>query len=387
MKVAILTPSLTGGGAEHVAVRWGAGLSHLAVDVTLILTHGNVPDDPVCETRKLSTTASGFLPRIAALRNELNQHHYDAIVSLMPYCNLLALLANTWRRNSRTLTIISEHTIHAELNRTDRLAQKIQWSMARLFYRFADACVAVSHPAAADITASCGMSSARIWVVPNPAAEGVSRPLTHTDTERYRDSIAVVVASRLVRQKRLNLAIEAAHRVQEETGKRVRVEFFGTGPEEEALREMAEGYGIEAVFHGWVNRWHDHIPEDGIVLSTSRTEGFGNVLVEAAARSVPAVVSSKALGVADACIPNVTAKLVMGNSSDDYAKGLVAASRMIIPDVTTWLDRFTDEHASSLLMHVIEESSIRRPHHCMKDLNWLPSSDVLSVHVTSDRKE
>jgi glycosyltransferase involved in cell wall biosynthesis len=78
----------------------------------------------------------------------------------------------------------------------------------------------------------------------------------------------------------------------------------------------------------------------------SAVEGFGNVLVEAAAKSIPVVVSSRALGVADACIPDVTAKLVTGDSPGDFADGLLFAGEMVLPDLKHWLDRFTNASAA-----------------------------------------
>jgi glycosyltransferase involved in cell wall biosynthesis len=357
LKIAIIVPSLRGGGAEYVSRRWAIALSRVGAEVTFILTHGNAADEPEFGAKRLTSRRGGFLSKVIALRKDIRRSRYDVILSLMPYSNLLAILSTTLNRGIKPQTIISEHTIHAQLNRTDRLSHKVQWRLARALYRLADACVAVSHAAAADLTASCKLSSSRLWVVPNPAAEDVLPHVERPAPSSVRGTLAVIVPSRLVRQKRLALAIEAAHLVKAATGKAVRIEFYGQGPEERDLRKLAAEYNLEATFHGWVDRWYEHIPNDGIVLMTSSMEGFGNILVEAAAMSVPSVVSSKALGVADACIPNVTAQLVMGEKPIDYANGIMAASEMVIPDISRWLTRFSDDTVGDLLIRIIEETS------------------------------
>lgn len=359
MKVAILIPRLKGGGAEHVAKGWAAALVSLGHDVTLLLTHDRGEDDAF-KTHILSPAGSapGFIRLIKRLGKHLSLARYGAVISLMPYCNLLALMAaHSVRPAFRPSVIISEHTIHAELNKNDRLSHRIQWSMARALYRHADACVAVSHAVATELAAACGVLSSRIWVVPNPAAEGIEiqsgrKPPVTRGVGRRR-SLAIVVPSRLIPQKRLNIALESALLVRERLGIAVRVEFFGTGPDEEPLKNLGEELGIQCVFRGWVDRWYEHIPEDGVVLLPSGSEGFGNVLIEAAAMSVPAVVSSKALGVADACIPNITAKLVGGDGSADYAEGIMEASLMVLPDVRQWLGRFTNDSAAMHLERIL----------------------------------
>lgn len=375
MKVAILIPRRSGGGAEDVARKWWLALESHGHEVEFVLTHDISPTDSEGAGNISLESKSGFLSKAAMFRKIVGANKYEAVISLMPYCNLLALIACAGlSEKSKPNVVISEHTIHGELNQFDTIGHQIQWQMAKSLYRHASAVIAVSHPVAAELSSSCHVPSARLWVIPNPAAEGIdqriSRPAVAGIELDSQGTLAIVVPARLIRQKRLDVAVRAARLVAQQTKRRVRIEFFGEGPEERRLGELAALEEIPCYFRGWVDRWYDHIPEDGIVLLPSGTEGFGNVLLEAAARSVPSVVSSKALGVADACIPGVTAQLVLGDTPADYARGIISASEMVLPDLSTWIERFTNQSAASALSLVLSRSTLckMREEHLVADI-------------------
>ena len=142
-----------------------------------------------------------------------------------------------------------------------------------------------------------------------------------------------------------------------QTGKTAVVHYFGVGPMREELEALGMELGISLKFHGWVDRWYDQVPEDGVVLLPSAVEGFGNVLIEAAAMSIPSVVSSRTLGAADACIAGLTGILTAGDCAADYADGIVAATHIEIPDIQGWLRRFTIANAVKQLESAIRPAS------------------------------
>jgi glycosyltransferase involved in cell wall biosynthesis len=78
-----------------------------------------------------------------------------------------------------------------------------------------------------------------------------------------------------------------------------------------------------------------------VVLLPSDREGFGNVLVEAAAVGVPSVAVSGALGVADAIVPGITGELALGSSASDLADAVQRASELKVDGIEAWLERFS----------------------------------------------
>jgi len=103
----------------------------------------------------------------------------------------------------------------------------------------------------------------------------------------------VVFAGRLIPEKRAPLAVMAfalaASRIEGLHG-----EFYGDGPEREALLRAIEeqGAGDIAIAPGFVeaSRIDAALRRALCMLSTSRREGYGMVVVEAAARGTPSIV-------------------------------------------------------------------------------------------------
>lgn len=353
MQISIVVPHLVGGGAEHVAGKWAQSLSQLGHSVSVLLTHGDPETTSMQGVRVESIAARTPFGRIRLLRAHIRQHSTDVTIAVMPYCNLLAVLAAV---GLPCRVAVSEHTIHSSAVNSMSLSSRLQWFLARFLYKKADACFAASHALAAELSAACKVSPSRLWVIPNPVAHEAHDGTRNLRLDEASGVLKLVSPTRLVSGKRLHLVIEAAHLVGL-TGAAVEVHFFGTGPDRERLEATARRAGVSANFHGRVEKWWQCSPPGAIMLLTSGIEGFGNVLVEAAAQGIPSVVSSKALGVADACVPGVTAQLVAGDSAQDFAEGILRAVEMRkfveSTTVTSWLNRFSPNEVARLIENIL----------------------------------
>ncbi len=106
-------------------------------------------------------------------------------------------------------------------------------------------------------------------------------------------------------------------------------------------------------FRGWVTAWFDEAAADAVVLLPSVAEGFANVLVEAAAAGIPSVTSSRALGVADAIVPEVTGIFAMDSRPESFAAAVDRARQLTPVDAGAWFSRFAPEHSGTKLLEVI----------------------------------
>ena len=105
----------------------------------------------------------------------------------------------------------------------------------------------------------------------------------------------VVFAGRLIPEKRAPLAVAAfalaARRIGDPA---LRGEFYGDGPEREALERAIAEHGVEGIARaeGFVeaSAIDAALKRAMCMLSTSRREGYGMVVVEASARATPSVV-------------------------------------------------------------------------------------------------
>lgn len=350
LRIAILIPSLHGGGAEFVAVEWGKYLKSRGNQVVFFTTHDFKSPSELHER----LVGSWFGARVLALKRILKEREFDVLLSLAPHWNLLSLLG-TFGFRKRPAVIISGRTIEIEARRAGN-NKRIELILARLFYRRADAFVAISHATAAEAQAEFKIPTKRIWIVPNPAlGKFQSRDIdAHEREECSEPTLNIAVPGRLTPSKRPELAIEVALRCSEISGRPVRLHFFGTGSEEARARAAAPD-DLQVTFHGWVENWFNIPPEQTIVLLPSRLEGFANVLVEATAAGFPTVATSRALGVSDAIIPEITGCLSISDSVDDFAAAVLAADGLNPPsEVKQWLHRFTPESSGIALMSVIE---------------------------------
>ena len=157
---------------------------------------------------------------------------------------------------------------------------------------------------------------------------------------------------RLVIQKRPTLAIDTAAELNRR-GIPAEVVSFGGGPLLSSMTRAARAAGVPFTDQGWVEDWFAHFGTNAVVLLPSSREGFGNVLVEAAAMGVPSVAVSGALGVADAIVPGITGELALTDDPADLADAVERASMLPVDDIDAWLARFSVEASGHDLERVL----------------------------------
>ncbi|MET4639852.1 glycosyltransferase [Mycetocola sp. 2940] len=359
--VAILAPSLSGGGAEYVAARWASALQARGYRVRVLLTKPTERDLATADLDvvDVSSRLRGFVGSVPAVRRSLRATPADAVLSLMPFWNLLALIvAATLPKRIRPSVTISDHTLHVPQRATASRSSRFQLALAKLLYRRAGSWIAVSHPVAAEMAALYGLDSSRLWVVVNPVSDTTGTRRMPREASAGTDrTVRLVFAGRLSPEKRPLIAVHVAAALTRDYAVPVELDVFGVGPLEDDMRGLALSLGVPISFHGWVDRWFDTVAPHSVLLVPSKVEGFGNVLVEAAAASIPAVVSSRALGVADACIPGITAVLASTDSVPAYALAVWEARSLPFAPIDDWLRRFSGETGGDLVAEAVSRAA------------------------------
>lgn len=350
MRVVVLTQGDRGGGAEFVARTWATCLAQRGHEVSFVVTSPPQEEavDGVVYLRGHSASTWTAVQRLRAYQREWKP---DVVLSLLTFPNLVALLA-ALLSGRRTPVVISERNVPSVLLRQQGPSQRVQLWLARRLYRFAASVVAISHPVAADLVAAFSVDPARCTVVPNPATAklGADRPGRQDGSGQ---SLTLVLPCRLVAQKD-PLLLPAVAEILARRGRRVSILVFGAGPLEEQLVRETERAGVPATVAGWQEEWFRKCPPGSVVCLPSHVEGFGNVLVEAAAMNVPVVTMSSALGVADAVIPGVTGYLAATRDAEEFADLVEAADRLPAWEVDGWLDRFSPETSTTTLERVLQ---------------------------------
>ncbi|ALJ19082.1 glycosyltransferase [Microbacterium sp. No. 7] len=357
-RVVFAVTSLRGGGAEAVGVAWANGLAAAGWRVRVVAlsdTEGAERLDPAVELVDASAHPHGGRARRVA--READDLGAAAVVALQTYPDLVALAARLGRRRTPWAVVVTEHNLISLGLAGSSLPHRVKIRLAKLSYRFADHVVACSHPVAAELVAAFGARAGRCSVVLNPAlAEPAGARVAR---QPGGDRIDVVLAGRLVAQKRPLVAVDVVAALREE-GRDARLVLIGAGPLGADVRAAARAAGIPVVDHGWLADWPAALTPHSVLLLASAREGLGNVLVEAAARGVPSVAPSTALGVADAVVPGVTGVLAAAGDARSLADAVAEAATLPMTEVPRWLERFTAEASSRALGEVVEAAAQRR---------------------------
>ena len=173
----------------------------------------------------------------------------------------------------------------------------------------------------------------RIEVLANGSVTGVNLELFKPNPQlrtSFRQKLGlsdndrvVLFLGRLVEDKGIFDAVEAVARVSEKLDD---IYFWCAGPDEihasEKVRQLANSRRINYHYFGKVKTTFDLFCSADVLILPSRREGFGSVIIEAAACGVPAV-AYKTYGVSDAIVDQNTGLLADYGDIDDLARNLL----------------------------------------------------------------
>ncbi|MFG2222074.1 glycosyltransferase family 4 protein [Streptomyces sp. NPDC048644] len=282
------------GGSELLVDRIAEGLTAHGHDVTLLC--GGPAADRAYRVISAGGDAGHFL------RAPRRVGPCDLLVEV---CNGMPYLAPLWH-SGPTLCLVNH--VHTDLwgmrypAPAARLGRRLEhWALAGTHRR--NLMVAVSG-STADALRGLGVPGDRIRLVHNGVEE--PGPLLPKAPEPL-----FLAMGRLVEYKRIDLLLRLWERVRPVTGGRLVI--VGDGPERERLEALA-GPGV--TFTGRISeqRKHELLCSAWLLLHPSLVEGWGLVVMEAAARGTPAV-GFDIPGLRDSVDDGVTGLLARGESA------------------------------------------------------------------------
>ena len=280
-RIAFLLPHFRVGGAERVVLNWIVALDRarwcpmlLLGKVDGALLHELPGDVPV-----VALGGGRALRRPRRIARALEANRADVAYSATSAMNLALLAAPT-----KVPRIVSEHTMPEAFRREAKWPLARQVATRMLLPRAA----AVAVPTAA-IGAAVRGAPAR--VLRNPVLSDVPPPLSPKG-----DGTRIVAAGRLVPAKGFDTLIDAAALLAAR-GVRFSLDIHGEGPLHEALLAQIGRHrlGDKVRLAGRSDALSAALAAADLVVSSSRREGFGNVIVEAMAVGTP-VLATRAGG-------------------------------------------------------------------------------------------
>lgn len=341
MKICFVIPTLTGGGAERVAVTVLSALSnhdrtlYLFSDVDAVY-RGRL--DP--GIRVVVAARRGRVGRLFELSDFLRASRPDIV---MPFLSYFITAIAAWMAGTGARVVFNQGTPTTgflddpDFSWTSPMRRRLFRVMTTWFYRRADAVVVTSQGVADDLATRYGVPHAKMRVLHNPVDLDAIAAAAAAPVDEPRDAPPVVVAAgRLAGVKNYPLLIEAIAQMAEPVSRSggtsvppsVHAWILGDGPERDRLQALARDLGIadRVRFLGFQsNPWRFMARADVFVL-TSTYEGFGNVLIEAMACGVP-VVATRSPGTIEIIEHEVNGLLV-----EHDAASVAAAVRRLLHD-------------------------------------------------------
>jgi glycosyltransferase involved in cell wall biosynthesis len=282
------------GGSEVLIDRLAEGLLERGHDVTL-MCGGPVGHRPY-KVLDLGGEFSQYARAPVTYHRRVRRS--DVIVDVQ---NGVPFFSPLWARSPVVCLVHHVHGPQWRL-RFNRGVAEVGWALERwampLAYRRRPF-IAMS-PSTAESLDSIGVAAASVSVMIN----GVEMP-PGGDVDRYAEPMFVALG-RLVPHKRVELLLRAWERVRPVTGGRLVI--AGGGPELDRLRALA---GLHAEVLGPISEAEkaELLGKAWLLVHGAMHEGWGIVVMEAAAHGTPTLATSKA-SVRDAVVRDVTGVLV-----------------------------------------------------------------------------
>lgn len=315
-RVLLMLPSLHGGGAERVAVniaKW-ADPARFDVQVGLLRRDGSYLEE--LDPKIVHSPGKGeaymnfdvdnrkaYQPARIALGGALTVYHTakmirdhapDVVMSfrkgmsvaMMAALPLVGSARPAWiaREGNNTFAVIDDEL-------SNPLARRAVTKLTEHCYRSADHLVTISHKMGATLQSRFKLSPDHVTTIHNAIEVERVRELARESPGFTAPGKYLVSVGRLSRQKAFDVLLKACEPLLKERD--LHLVILGQGEEEHALRKLTAGLGLEHNVHfpGFFdNPWAIMRRAEAFVFP-SRWEGFGNVVGEAIALGLPAIVS------------------------------------------------------------------------------------------------
>lgn len=292
--VTIILHDLRMGGAERVMLQLAEALSKDGTPVELILAHaeGALLSRVPANVKIVDLNVNNPLTMLVKVIQYLRINNPKALISPFEVTSLVAVLAKLLSRTSTRIVVrlsvaLSEHKRVWFKKLLERMA-------VSLFYRFADAIIAVSHGVAKDFSVYSGIPLQRIEVVYNPIIsehfiqerdQPADHPLLLEDEKRPM----ILGVGRLTEQKDFQTLLRAFDRVAKE--RPARLIILGEGEARQALESLATELNIQnsVYFPGITGNPLVFMKRASVFVLSSKWEGLPGALIQALACGCPVV--------------------------------------------------------------------------------------------------
>lgn len=321
--IAVLLPSLSGGGAEKVLLNLSREICSKGRDLDLILLSESGPyaDRIPKEANVISFHSERAITSIPELVRYLSNNEPDALLTSLQVPNIVAILSKHIS-NSDTKIAVRVANVNS-MSKNSSIKGKIIPYLVKSIYPYADSVIAISGDVKDDVI-KYNVPKENISIIYNPSfSERIIRLREKTPEHHglFEDEIPVVLGvGRLTPQKDFQTLIRAFSIVSKEVN--AKLVILGEGEKKEELVGLTEELDISdsVTFAGFVDNPYSYMYRSSVFVLPSLYEGFPNVLVEALACQCPIVATDCPGGSREILSDSTFGELVATQSPEELAE-------------------------------------------------------------------
>lgn len=375
-KVAFFIPSIERGGVERTMTRVANGFVDRGYEVDLVfrIAEPMALEGISSKARRVKLDSSWYIPRFVPPRirvsmrafpgliNYLRSERPDVLLSFQS--SVLAVWAKGLSGVSARL-IVREASVPSEAATRDRrLSARLTLPLKRWTYPKADAIVATSDGAGADLARILNIPTERINVIHNPTFEDSVLELAKEPLQdnwlQSEDTPIILGVGRLSYEKNFSMLLRTFALVRQSMPCKLLI--LGEGEERDNLLALSESLGVsESVFMpGFVKNPYPYMTRASLFVSPSLYEGFPNAIIESLALGLPVVATRCPGGTADILMGGKAGPLVPVNDEQAMAEAILAMLRdrelasNYLAEGQRGLDRFRPETSISKYIELVE---------------------------------
>ncbi|WP_321327963.1 glycosyltransferase [uncultured Ilyobacter sp.] len=285
-KLAIVIPSLRGGGAERVMLNIISHLNREEFNIRLIVIKKEGPYEKKIpsDIDVVDLNSNRVRYSILKLIKELNKFKPDVILSTLGHLNLVLLSIRAFLKSKPKIIVREANTPSKSLTKLPKLKRKIFIYLYGKLYPTSDVVIAQCKEMKKDIINSFGVPDNKIIYIYNPID---LKSITEESTEFNpydRNYINIVSVGRLTYQKGFDILIKAFQKVVLEVPN-ARLSILGDGELREELTQLINKLKLEDFIKivGFKENPYPYYKYASLYVLSSRWEGFPNTLLEALA--------------------------------------------------------------------------------------------------------
>lgn len=325
-KILFVLLNLNGGGTERMILNLCNNLNSEKFDITLCLfsTTGEYINQISSKVKLIGLNINKsqlfvmkFFKYFYLLNKVIKDIKPSIVISSITQVNLfMSIFAFFYRKKIRF--IARESNILSLITETEPLHRKI---MYKWLYRFFDTIIAQSQDMKDDLLKNYSIKSHKIVVINNFIDNNIIEKKCEnlpSTTLFPSDCINLLTVGRLDYQKGFDLLIETFAKVADK--KNLHLTILGKGPLENVLKKQITNLNMSKyiTMQGFSDNPYQYMKKADVFISSSRFEGFPNVVIESLFCGLPVIANNYTGGINEILSEKIFGEIIDITSTNQF---------------------------------------------------------------------